>query len=142
MKASIKYWSLLYIISLCLQIYLGINFDTITGGFVVETGGALFYCNQLLSSGGDDGVVFAILLLQIFPIIIRFVFINSVGPRWETYVYFSIIVLLVLMLSVPVECGDIVDTIANGGKRFALAILASILTSGLFLWRIKSLRAA
>ena len=65
-----------YMASLLLMVFIGLQYDNLSSGLASYTSQGPFFCNELLSSGGDDSaMVFAFVLFSI-PLLLR-------AARWK-----------------------------------------------------------
>ena len=124
-----SFLSVLYIMMLSAQIFLGVNYEKFSVGLFADTGGEPFSCRELLSSGSDDDLVFAFSIILIVSIVYRVLRFPFRASRIELAVLIGSQMLLGLAISVGTECGQILYTAFLVGDRFLIGLLLLVIGS-------------
>ncbi|MGU3401512.1 hypothetical protein ACLBWS_17565 [Brucellaceae bacterium D45D] len=81
--------SAIYIACLSLMAVAGFYYDAISPGLAAQTSDGPFFCNELLSSGGDDdAMIFAFSLFSL-PLLLRIIRYNKNIAGYELIVFFA-----------------------------------------------------
>jgi hypothetical protein len=135
-----KTHSTLYLLALAIQIVIGFYWPGNSNGFAAKTVTGPFYCNELLSSGGDDSTMVVVFVLLFIPLLIRvFLFTRRVSI-WElgTFVLTASIV-VVGFYAATLDCAEFFYT-AFGVPDIPLQIaIYSFLMSIYLIFRLRSL---
>ena len=93
-----------------LQIFTAINFAFFSQGFFSYESGGLFQCSELLSTGSDDEVMMIVFIALIVPILIRLRHRKDRPTFIEICLYFTIVLVGLVISVFTVECGTKFDT--------------------------------
>lgn len=100
-------------------------------GFYSYSGGHLFRCADLMSSGSDDEVTMMYFVFMIVPLALRLIFFTSRPSFLELAVFFGIFGFGLLFVAVASDCGDLVSTGFVRGSVSANIFMATGLLSAI-----------
>jgi len=106
--------SALYVAALCVMIYVGLKYDDISFGLaaLTESGGQPFYCNKLLSTGGDESSMVVTFTLFVAPLFIRLSKFSKAAGMLEfgLFILISALVAFALFFLATLDCAQIFHT--------------------------------
>ena len=136
LQRTVLLFSSLYLAALCVMIFVGHNFETLSAGLAAPTGNAPFYCRELLSSGGDDDVMIASFVLFWIPLFFRLIKFRRRPSRFELLIFSLCFCLVSIALWVAtLDCANIFYTaFVIFDPYLASALIAFLMSALCFGW--------
>jgi hypothetical protein len=130
----------MYLLTLATQIAIGFYWPRMSNGFAAKTDAGPFYCNELLSSGGDDSTMVVVFVLFIIPLLIRvFLFARRVS-NWELGIFIlTASIVIVGFYAVTLDCAEFFYTAFSVPDIPLQLAIYSYLLSIFLIYRIRSL---
>ena len=128
-----------YLLLLALMCAFGLTYGSYSGGAASYTPDGPFFCNELLSSGGEDTLIigFAFILFGL-PLLVRLLRFYKTVSKFEVGVYcFSALAAIIALGLASLDCAQIVYTAFGIPDLYLAAALISLPISLFLLIRMR-----
>jgi len=98
-----------------------------SGYSVFAEDGGVFFCSELKSSGANDEVLGAMSSILVFPMLLRLFRIQSHTVWWETTLGFVALGIVILVLTLGLECGEVISTLKVGNIALLACLLGAVM---------------
>jgi hypothetical protein len=127
---------LIYSLLLTVLSFIGISYDNLSRGLAARTPDGPFYCNGLLSSGGDDSAMVFAFSLFFIPLIVRlYRFVHEISAV-EVWLFVGALVVSVLALILAtLDCAQVLYTAFGIPDLYLASVLIALPLSAFMLWK-------
>lgn len=120
--------------SLALTALCGALYATIGPGLLAADGVTI--CRDLQSSGSNDDIIPAFLVLLVIPAAVRVLFRHGSRAAWELPLFWLLSTPFLVLMFLITDCASLWVSIAHGHDIFAALMLLLWLASALLLYRL------
>ncbi|MFC6759351.1 hypothetical protein ACFQFQ_07365 [Sulfitobacter porphyrae] len=116
--------------------FIGISYGNLSRGLAARTPDGPSYCNELLSSGGDDSAMVSAFSLFFIPLIVRlYRFVHEISAV-EVWLFVGAIVVSVLALFLAtLDCAQVLYTAFGIPDLYLASVLVALPLSAFMLWK-------
>lgn len=127
---------LIYTFLLAVLSFIGLSYETLSRGLAARTPDGPFYCDELLSSGGDDSAMVFAFALFFMPLIVRlYRFVREISVV-EVWLYLGALAVSVLALFLAtLDCAQIFYTAFGIPDMYLATVLVTLPFSAFMLWK-------
>ena len=127
---------LIYSLLLTMLSFIGVSYDNLSRGLAARTPDGPFYCNEMLSSGGDDSAMVFAFSLFFIPLIVRLWRFGHEVSAVEVWLYVGALAMSVFALFVAtLDCAEILYTAFGIPDLYLASVLVALPLSALALWK-------
>lgn len=103
--------TVIYFACLAFIVLVGLGYEALSPGLAARSGDGVFYCRELMSSGGGDDVMVVAFVLLLIPLILRAFRINRGVAAYEVVALCTCVTLVAFNLGVAsLDCAEILYT--------------------------------